>query len=352
MSMKETTQALNDLTVDIVGSFLGLQLPLKGMTRCPLPDHNDKTPSFEVRHHGRRWVCYACNKSGGAIDLVMEYQGMEFLEAKQWLAGKKGLLNDRWRAPSAKERPAKTRQELPNEHIASEEETAPDFEVYKTLLERAPMRSSGLEYLKGRKISEKLIEKFSVGQVPEIEVFKEIVEEYGFKRVNEAGLLTKRSSKDEFYPVFPKGAILFPYIEGINIAYFQSRSIDDINKNGRWRNLNHRRRRIYNVDALRGRNVKRVAICEGVLDTLSAIQMKCDAIGFVGVSASLSKDEMISLRGKQVDLFLDWDDAGNKRASLLRKELARFGVPATRRTAPRSGATDLNALLCEGWVKI
>lgn len=352
MRAKEITQILNDLTIERVGSYLGVQLPANGMTRCPLPDHNDKTPSFEVRHHGRRWVCYACDQSGGAIDLVMACNRMGFLEAKRWLAGRSELFENSDRASLAN-RNRKRRTEAPCfGNGASPDETPPDCEIYRALLARAPMSTNGLEYLKSRRISNAIVDRFSIGQMPNSNLVQELVEEYGFDRVQSSGLLTKKSTRHKLWSILPQTTILFPFFEGREITYFQSRSIDDSDKSNRWRNLNHRRRRIYNIDALRNQSVKRIAICEGVLDTLSAIEMGCEAIGFIGVSAALSKDEMISLRGKRVDLFLDWDDAGEKRASALRKELARYGVAATRRTAPRSGATDLNEILCEGRTSI
>jgi hypothetical protein len=36
--------------------------------RCPLPDHEDKTPSFYIYPPGR-WYCYGCNRGGDVVDL-------------------------------------------------------------------------------------------------------------------------------------------------------------------------------------------------------------------------------------------------------------------------------------------
>jgi hypothetical protein len=36
--------------------------------RCPLPDHEDKTPSFYLYPPGRYW-CYGCNRGGDVVDL-------------------------------------------------------------------------------------------------------------------------------------------------------------------------------------------------------------------------------------------------------------------------------------------
>ncbi len=44
--------------------------------RCPLPDHDDKTPSFHVYPDGR-WHCYGCERGGDVIDLYQVVQGFE-----------------------------------------------------------------------------------------------------------------------------------------------------------------------------------------------------------------------------------------------------------------------------------
>lgn len=36
--------------------------------RCPMPDHNDETPSFYIYPPGR-WHCYGCHAHGDVIDL-------------------------------------------------------------------------------------------------------------------------------------------------------------------------------------------------------------------------------------------------------------------------------------------
>lgn len=349
MGVEESTQALNSLTLETVGRFLGIQLPAKGMVRCPLPNHDDGTPSFEIRHEGRRWVCYACNLSGGTIDFVMAYHNTEFMMAKTWLMDKCGYaIGGNKRHPSrAKMSKAKPRSQ-PTEQDTEVHESPPDKELYQELLARAPLRKTGLEYLQGRGISDPIIDRFSIGQMPSASVVHELVKEFGFERVETSGLLTKNSTPSWLRSILPQDAVLFPYIEGGEVTYFQSRGLTDAHKSNRWRNLNHRRMRIYNVDILRNSTLNRLAICEGVLDAISSTQLGCEAIGFMGASAPFSVSDLISLRGKKVEILLDWDDAGENRATELRKDLNRFGVSATRRFAPRSGANDVNDYLREG----
>jgi DNA primase len=351
MGVREETQALNAMTVHAVGQMLGLKLPLSGMARCPLPSHNDTTPSFEVRHSGRRWICYRCDQKGGAIDLVIAVRGLSFVDAKRWLADACGSTTQINRPGRAVYGATRVTAAPPSTVLSSSieaPEPPADHELYAALLERAPLTNDGRDYLFSRGISDATILRFALGQMPNIAETADLIRHFGFARVEAGGLLIRKSTIDHYWPIFPAGSLLFPYFEAGKIVYFQARLIQDNVKGQRWRNLNHRSRRLYNVDVLTQPSVMRVAICEGAMDVISASQLGCEAIGLIGVSARLTSEEVMALRGKQVDLLLDWDEAGDKRAITLRKELARFGVAATRRTAPRCGAKDVNDYLRGG----
>jgi hypothetical protein len=49
--------------------------------RCPLPDHDDREPSFYIYPPGR-WWCYGCNRGGDVIDLEFHWGGYNEL----WVA--------------------------------------------------------------------------------------------------------------------------------------------------------------------------------------------------------------------------------------------------------------------------
>jgi len=345
MGAREDTRTLNDLTVQTVGGLLGLTLPIRGMARCPFKDHEDSKPSFEVRSAEQRWVCYSCDRRGGAIDLVMVVRGLTFVEAKHWLAEKIGMAANHRRSGVPKRR----FQPPPPSRTASREahEEPPDHALYAAFLVDAPLGDTGRAYLHQRAIDDTTIARFKIAQMPGITVMRELVRQYGFARVEAGGLLIQRSTPQRFWPIFPPGALLFPYFEAGSIAYLQARIISEQVDGGRWRNLNHRRRRIYNADVLTRADVRRVSICEGAMDVLSATQLGREAAGLIGVSARLTHEQLIGLRGKQVDLLLDWDTAGEKRARTMLKELNRFGIAATRKDRPSPSAEDVNDYLQE-----
>jgi DNA primase len=347
MGPKETTAALNNLTVQVVGRLLGLEMPLTGSIRCPFADHNDSKPSFAVLGGGRRWICYSCGRQGGAIDLVKELRNLPFIEAKCWLSDITGI-GAHGRLPQTFRTRIKT-SPTPSRfgEAAQAPESPPDFELYDALLARSPLEASGKDYLRGRSLSEATIARFSIGQMPTQAVVHDLVGAYGFARVKAAGLLTQKSTPERLSQIFPRGALLFPYSEMGSTAYLQARLLEGEGRGSRWRNLNHRKRRIFNVDILTQTHIRRVAICEGAIDVMSAAQLGYEAIGLIGVSAQLSKSDLIALRGKQVHLLLDWDSAGEKRARELLQHLASFGIDATRKVRPSTEVTDLNDYLCK-----
>lgn len=72
-------QQVND-NVDLV-EYVGQQIDLKQkgkdyFGRCPL--HVDKTPSFSINSDDNYFYCFSCGKSGGIIQYLRYYEGMDF----------------------------------------------------------------------------------------------------------------------------------------------------------------------------------------------------------------------------------------------------------------------------------
>jgi len=297
LDIKEQTAQLNKIPIQQVGYYLGLELPLTGSTNCPFPNHIDKSPSFEIKQNTVRWICYACNIYGGSIDFVKHMQGISFLEARKWLI--KETSNASTHFPVHYRQVLRGKSSTAQPCKLDEAESIPDFELYAEFLEVCPLLSEGRSYLTSRCISENSINHFRIGQIKDYGAIKTHVQIHGFDRVNSAGLLTKKSTKNCFYSIFSPQSLLFPYLEDGQIVYYQSRNIAEQALEGRWRNLNHRKKqRLFNPDVLDNPQKKNIAICEGVIDTISAHELGIPAIGLNGVSADLTHDGYIKLWDK------------------------------------------------------
>ncbi len=75
-------QKLRDLPIEGVAERLGLQV---SHHKCLCPFHADNHPSLSFCVRRNTYRCFVCGASGGTIDLVMNYQNMDFKEACNWL---------------------------------------------------------------------------------------------------------------------------------------------------------------------------------------------------------------------------------------------------------------------------
>lgn len=58
----------------------------QGACHCPLPSHGgERTPSFYIDKHNR-YKCFGCSARGDAIDLYMQLNGVNFIQAVKKLA--------------------------------------------------------------------------------------------------------------------------------------------------------------------------------------------------------------------------------------------------------------------------
>ena len=60
--------------------------------RCPIPGHNDRTPSFHIWPESKSWWCFgACARGGDVINLCQAVEGGEPWEAMMTLATRYGV---------------------------------------------------------------------------------------------------------------------------------------------------------------------------------------------------------------------------------------------------------------------
>jgi hypothetical protein len=59
-----------DLADRLCGPVQMRRIGERWTARCPLPDHEDRSPSFVVYPEGNGWWCYGCNRGGDVVDLA------------------------------------------------------------------------------------------------------------------------------------------------------------------------------------------------------------------------------------------------------------------------------------------
>lgn len=118
---------------------------------CPF--HNEKTPSFAVSGNKQFYYCFGCSAHGNAINFLMAFDRMEFVEVIMDLASQQRL-------------------EIPTE-ISQRPQSAESNDYYTLLAnishyyQRELKRSTVvIDYLKSRGLTGEIAKRFAIGYAP------------------------------------------------------------------------------------------------------------------------------------------------------------------------------------------
>lgn len=142
--------------VDVVSARTRLKKAGKNYSAC-CPFHNEKTPSFTVSPDKQFYYCFGCGATGSAVKFVMEFDGLEFPDAVEKLAGDLNIEVPREgnhqqnREPQYRELHALTQK-------------AADF--FEQQLRTSKDKDKAIGYLKDRGLSGKAAKFFSIGYAP------------------------------------------------------------------------------------------------------------------------------------------------------------------------------------------
>ena len=73
--------------VDYINQYVPLKPSGSGEFKALCPFHSEKTPSFTVSEKKQFYYCHGCGAGHDIIDFVMNYQGVEFIDACKILGG-------------------------------------------------------------------------------------------------------------------------------------------------------------------------------------------------------------------------------------------------------------------------
>ena len=293
---------------DIV-ELIERRVPLKRAGReyqacCPF--HDEKTPSFTVSPQKQFYHCFGCGAHGSAIGFLMNYEGLEFVDAVEELARHTGLQVPR--EASQKPRPSAGLYELMESASA----------WYQGELKKS---QEAIDYLKQRGLSGEVSKEFSIGFAPA--GWDKLLSHLGTddKRVSllkQAGMLSqgKSGSYDKF-----RHRIMFPIHDrrGRVIA-FGGRALDDDGPkylNSPETELFHKGRELYGLYLARKSQAKldRIIVVEGYMDVIALAQFGFgNCVATLGTATNSEQAETLFRAADEVIFCFDGDRAGRKAA--------------------------------------
>jgi DNA primase len=186
---------------DIVGRKVSLKRRSGAEYAGLCPFHNEKSPSFTVNDKKGFYHCFGCGEHGDAVGFVMKTEGLSFPESVEKLAREVNLTVPR-ATPAERERA---------DRAATLQQVVELAALWFQKQLRLPAGRQGLDYLRGRGLSDAVIDDFRLGFAPDsrdgvIAALKR--ENVPIEKIAEAGLAIQPDDGREPYDRF-RGRVMF-----------------------------------------------------------------------------------------------------------------------------------------------
>ncbi|WP_425384532.1 DNA primase [Wolbachia endosymbiont (group B) of Eupithecia inturbata] len=264
-------------------SFVGL---------CPF--HNEKTPSFSVSNVKGLYYCFGCSAHGDAFEFISQTEGLSFKEALEKLASVAGV-------------------ELPK-NLSFAKENDKLFSALNLAASWFAQKNRGvMAYLRQRKISLKIIDKFKIGYAPSSGL-KEYLNSSGIKDeiLIDVGLINK-NSRDYFYD-----RLIFP-IHNITgkVIGFGGRALNSEQQpkylNSPESQLFKKRENLYGLNFALSeiRKKQHLFVVEGYMDVIALHQAGItNTVAPLGTAISAEQIKNLWKFAKEISICMDGDSPG------------------------------------------
>ena len=337
--------------VEVVGDFVTLKRSGSSF-KALSPFTNEKTPSFYVVPSKGIFKDFSSGKGGDAITFVMEVDGLSYVEALKYLAGKYGIeVKEEEQSDEALQAQNKRESLYIVLNYASEY-------FQNTLHTSEEGKSIGLSYFKEREFTEETIKKFELGYSKEIwDGLINEAQQKGYKKelLAEAGLIIDKDGKS--YDRF-RSRVMFPIhnVSGKTIA-FGGRKLSKTDKSAKYINspeteLYIKSKVLYGLFQSKNaiRKEDNCFLVEGYTDVISMHQSGIENV-VASSGTALTEDQVKLIRRYtgNVTVIFDGDAAGIKASMrgidmLLEGDLNVKAVALPEGEDPDSYAKNLGAV--------
>lgn len=306
--------------VDIIDARVKLKKKGKNYGAC-CPFHNEKTPSFSVSQEKQFYHCFGCGAHGNAIDFMMEFERLEFVEAIEELASYLGLDVPREQRSGGSGQFKSGPQASSSEKCSLYDLMGSIAQFYRNQLKQ-PSSKVAIEYLKDRGLSGEIVQKFGIGYVAD--EWDLVRKNFGQNKDNQDMLVTGgmliENDKGNRYDRF-RGRIMFPIRDRRGrVIGFGGRVLGE----GTPKYLNspetpifHKGKELYGLyEVLQAhREPAQILVVEGYMDVVALAQYGVDySVASLGTSTTGDHIQMLFRQTNTVVCCYDGDRAGKEAA--------------------------------------
>ena len=306
---------------DVVGQYVNLKRSGANMFGlCPF--HGEKTASFSVAPDKGIYYCFGCHKGGGAINFMMELEGLSYPDAVRALAKRAGM-----EVPEDEQYQSRYRQQERLWALMKEAARYFHAQLY------SPAGAEGLAYAQKRGMPKATLTTFGIGFAPNswsglVDAMKK--KGYTEKELVDAGLVSQKGNRifDRF-----RNRLMFPVfdVRG-NVIGFGGRVMDDSTPkylNSPETLIFNKRKNLFGLNLAKKSKLGYLILVEGYMDAIALHQYGFDcAVASLGTSLTEEHAVLLSRYTEQVVLIFDGDEAGQRatRRAIPMLEKAGIGV--------------------------
>ena len=308
---------------DVVGQYVSLKRSgsnLFGL--CPF--HGEKTASFSVSPDKGIYYCFGCHKGGGAVNFMMEVEGLSYPDAVRALAKRAGM-----QVPEDEQYQSRYRQQ---ERLWALHKEAARF-FHSQLY--APVGKAALDYAFGRGMSKSILTTFGVGYAPDSwdSLVKAMTAKgYTEEELKESGLVTVSQKNGRIFDRF-RDRLMFPIIDVRgNVIGFGGRIIKNNTDAAKYLNspetmIFNKRKNLFGLNLAKKTKQGFLILVEGNIDVVALHQYGFDnAIASLGTSLTEEQATLMTRYTDQVVLIYDGDKAGQNATQRAIPILEKAGL--------------------------
>jgi DNA primase len=290
---------------DVVGARVQLKKAGKDYSGlCPF--HSENTPSFTVSQQKQFYHCFGCGKNGSAIGFMMEYEGLDFVDAVKDLAQLAGM-----QVPSS----ASQVGHKPKTNLYEVTEKA--TRIFQQQLKTTTM---AIEYLKNRGISGETCKTFQLGYaLNEWDALLKRFDQSEHELLKRTGLSTQ-NDQQRTYDKF-RNRLMFPiHDKRGRVIAFGGRAVEADQKpkylNSPETDLFHKGNELYGLHLARKHSSENyVLVVEGYMDVIALHQQGVNnAVATLGTATSSQHISSLFKVWDRIVFCFDGDSAGVQAA--------------------------------------
>ena len=332
MSLKDLKEKIvNEIPLtSIVGHYIPVtRKGTASLAVCPF--HDDHKPSMHVTNEKRMYKCFACGAGGNAIDFVVNYKNLDFIDALKEICDHQGINYDDYY--QKKEKPPKL--------LMAEKILTKSSKLYCKLAETGTYEKYD-EFIKNRGLSHDIAKTYNLGYAPNDSKLSGYLNsipsqkerDFALGVAMELGLirLDKNDGKSH-YDTF-RDRIIFPIWDQFGqVVGYTSRAVFDYQKakymNSRESFIFNKKHIVYGLHLAKSsiRSKDAVILVEGNMDQIALFNKGfTNSVAVQGVA--LGETSLRNLKSMTTNFYLclDNDNAGWSAGERINKQCLEAGL--------------------------